>query len=155
VAVGVDMIVREQSHHQTSTVFLTRNHDVKNPSARRLKQRSDSGMSYQLGRSSLVAARRIGRIFSIRFNSTSTILPPLIGTAPQYTRHLILYTQHTVETWPSHIESVSPLLTALSALKMTKLGITMAEDPKSIGTSWNLDTTLAVNPATPSTIEEE
>ena len=110
-------------------------------------------MSYQLGRSILVVTRRI---LSIRFNSTSTILPPLLGTAPQYTRHLILYTQHTVETWPSHIESVSPLLKALSnKVRTTKLGITMAEDPKSIGTSWNLDNKLAVNSATPSTNEEE
>ncbi|GAA5826601.1 hypothetical protein JCM5353_008924 [Sporobolomyces roseus] len=46
-------------------------------------------------------------------NSTSSI-PPLIGTAPYYPRHLIIHTPHPSKTWPSHLESTSELYETLS-----------------------------------------
>lgn len=39
----------------------------------------------------------------------------LCGSAPSLTRHLVLNTSHSHLTWPSHIESVSPLYRELGA----------------------------------------
>ncbi|GAA5962766.1 hypothetical protein JCM3765_001507 [Sporobolomyces pararoseus] len=51
---------------------------------------------------------------SIRFSSSSSSpssssIPRLIGSAPEYSRHLVIHTPHASSTWPSHLESVSPL----------------------------------------------
>ncbi|GAA5992054.1 hypothetical protein JCM5350_000556 [Sporobolomyces pararoseus] len=51
---------------------------------------------------------------SIRFSSSASspssfTIPRLIGSAPEYSRHLVIHTPHASNTWPSHLESVSPL----------------------------------------------
>lgn len=49
---------------------------------------------------------------SIRFSSSSSsasAVPKVIGSAPTYSRHLVIHTTHPSATWPSHLESVSPL----------------------------------------------
>lgn len=40
--------------------------------------------------------------------------PELCGSAPALARHLILNTPHSRTTWPSHLESVSPLYRKLA-----------------------------------------
>lgn len=49
-------------------------------------------------------------------SSSSSVLfplPPLIGSAPTYTRHLLINTPTTYKDWPSHIEKVSRLAKVL------------------------------------------
>ena len=53
------------------------------------------------------------RFLSTCSTSLSSI-PPLIGSAPYYTRHLVIHTPHSSKTWPSHLESTSQLYSHLS-----------------------------------------
>lgn len=87
---------------------------------------------------SLVAIVANGWTWSAaRLYSTATTrkIPDIVGTAPHYSRHLILYTAVPVESWPSNHQTVSPLLKALA--KLDHLGVTIAEDPAAVGVSWS------------------
>lgn len=44
-------------------------------------------------------------------------IPPVVATAPELTRHLLIHTPHPSATWPSHLSAVSPLYQALAELK--------------------------------------
>lgn len=55
-------------------------------------------------RSSLRIARPCSRALS-----TPSSLPPLVGTAPEYQRHLMLHCNQEVRDFPSHLESTSKL----------------------------------------------
>lgn len=77
--------------------------------------------------------------------SSTTSPPPLVGTAPAYARHLILHgPPNSHSSWPSHLESVSPLLKQLGARwgkhpELRKLGFTFAEGKvgtKVVGGAW-------------------
>ncbi|BGP32809.1 hypothetical protein JCM10296v2_004593 [Rhodotorula toruloides] len=75
---------------------------------------------------SALARTRCGR----RFASSST--PPVIGSAPQYPRHLVIHTPHPTSTWPSHLESVSRLYRELGRRwakhpELSKLGFGMSD----------------------------
>ncbi|GAA5905883.1 uncharacterized protein JCM6883_002483 [Sporobolomyces salmoneus] len=52
------------------------------------------------------------RTRSIRCSSSSSSasqIPLVIASAPTYSRHLVIHTPHPASTWPSHLESISPL----------------------------------------------
>ena len=58
-----------------------------------------------------------------------------IGSAPQYTRHLVLHTPVTSDRWPTRIETVSPLLRQLGLEKdhFKGLGYSFAEATSTAG----------------------
>ncbi|GAA5871484.1 hypothetical protein JCM16303_000768 [Sporobolomyces ruberrimus] len=72
---------------------------------------------------------------NIRFSSSSTpSIPPLIGSAPSYPRHLVIHTPQRSTAWPSHLESVSPLYKHLgekwsksSETRLKELGFGVSE----------------------------
>ncbi|GAA5854128.1 hypothetical protein JCM8547_008239 [Rhodosporidiobolus lusitaniae] len=45
--------------------------------------------------------------------SSPSSIPPVVGTAPSSPRHLLIHTPHPDSTWPSHLDSVSPLYRTL------------------------------------------
>ncbi|TNY21038.1 Sucrase/ferredoxin-like-domain-containing protein [Rhodotorula diobovata] len=45
---------------------------------------------------------------------TSSAPPAVVGTAPDMQRHLLIHTPHRATSWPSHLDSVSPLYRALA-----------------------------------------
>ncbi|ORY89767.1 Sucrase/ferredoxin-like-domain-containing protein [Leucosporidium creatinivorum] len=57
-------------------------------------------------RTSLRIARPCSRALS---TPSSSSLPPLVGTAPEYKRHLILHVNQEAKDWPSHLDSTSKL----------------------------------------------
>lgn len=84
-----------------------------------------------------MSSRRLIRTIPSSINRTystsSTIKESiLLGSAPQYSHHLIIHGP-SFKTWPSHFESVSPLFKALSSRfgnhqnPNMKLGFTFAD----------------------------
>ncbi|BGP25330.1 ferredoxin [Rhodotorula toruloides] len=72
----------------------------------------------------------LARIRPNRRFASST--PPVIGSAPQYPRHLVIHTPHPTSTWPSHLESVSHLYRELGQRwakhpELSKLGFGMSD----------------------------
>lgn len=92
----------------------------------------------------MAAARRIalraGRtatkrnLHLTRHLSTATVSPPppLVGSAPEYPRHLIIHASQQATDWPSHLESTSQLYKELGARwakhpELKKLGFGLSD----------------------------
>jgi len=82
---------------------------------------------------------------SLRRSVATSEIPPLIGTAPQHKRHLIISTPVPAKDWPSRLETVSPLAAELNLRWPSKaiqgLGHSFAEaththEPSTEGQSW-------------------
>ncbi|GAA5890681.1 hypothetical protein JCM8208_004960 [Rhodotorula glutinis] len=59
-------------------------------------------------------------------------VPPIVGTAPDMHRHLVLHTPHPTATWPSHLDSISPLYRTLAQRwakhpQLSKLGFAVSD----------------------------
>ncbi|GAA5935241.1 uncharacterized protein JCM15063_000979 [Sporobolomyces koalae] len=77
----------------------------------------------------------------MRRSSSQANVPAVIGSAPEYSRHLVIHSAHPASTWPSHLESTSPLFRELARRWTTasdgtpaplrSLGFTFSEDLKS------------------------
>lgn len=104
---------------------------------------------------SALARSRCGR----RFASSS--IPPVIGSAPQYPRHLVIHTPHPTSTWPSHLESVSRLYRELGQRwgkhpELSKLGFGMSEGGSgSVEQRWDSTRSKFDAPAEPDAGKEE
>ncbi|GAA6048485.1 hypothetical protein JCM3770_003781 [Rhodotorula araucariae] len=98
-----------------------------------------------LPRRSPVAALAARRSFASTRSPCSPVVPPVVGSAPQMPRHLLIHAPHPTNTWPSHLDSTSPLYRALAQRwathpELSKLGfgvtdagtgpIDVAWDPK-------------------------
>ncbi|KAI5480173.1 ferredoxin [Pseudohyphozyma bogoriensis] len=62
----------------------------------------------------------------------------LVGSAPFYTRHLVIHTPHPPSTWPSRIESASPLYVGLAERwgrheELSKVGFAFSDGGKNGG----------------------
>ncbi|GAA5924077.1 hypothetical protein JCM3775_005589 [Rhodotorula graminis] len=62
-------------------------------------------------------------------------VPPIVGTAPDMPRHLVLHTPHPTASWPSHLDSTSTLYRTLAQRwahhpKLSKLGFAVSDAGK-------------------------
>ncbi|GAA6063088.1 hypothetical protein JCM10212_005151 [Sporobolomyces blumeae] len=77
-------------------------------------------------------ARRTFASSRSRPSSSSDAPPPVVGTAPYYSRHLVIHTPHDPKTWPSHLEATSNLYKQLGKRwgadeRMSNLGFGVAD----------------------------
>ena len=93
---------------------------------------------------------------------------PLAGTAPSYQVHLVVHPHHTsrpASTWPSHLESVSPLMSELDSrskkgASLEGFGISFSEgslrsDTSASGAEWDPTTSRMMRPVPNSAAEDE
>lgn len=103
-----------------------------------------------MNKKSMIALTRVGRVGAAgrgsgvkpRFVASKTTpisVPATLGTAPAYSRHLLLRTPHPSSSWPARFESVSPLYKALGERwgkhpELKKLGFSFADGGLGEGT---------------------
>jgi len=90
-------------------------------------------------RPSILTSSSSSPLVASRPSSSSTAapgtVPPIVGTAPDMPRHLVLHTPHPTATWPSHLDSTSPLYRALAQRwakhpQLSKLGFAISDAGK-------------------------